>query len=64
MMSKNSSVVLSSIKVMLKMLYNIEDSNTVRDFNWKIAESLTSFTSWEKEINYITLKNISIIAER
>ncbi len=31
-MSKNSGVVLSSIKVMMKMLYNLEDSNLIRDY--------------------------------
>ena len=64
MLSKNSGVVLSAIKVMMKMLENLEDINTIRDFNRKIVESLTSFTSREKEINFIALKNIAIIAER
>lgn len=63
MMSKNSGVVLSSIKVLMKMLYYLEDPNQIREYQRKIAESLTSFTSWEKEINYIALKNIAMIAE-
>lgn len=62
-LSKNSGVVLSAIKVLMIMLNSIEDTSLIRDYQKKIAESLTSFTSKEKEIKYVALKNISLIAE-
>ncbi len=63
-LSKNSGVVLSAIKVMLKMLYFLEDADSIRDYTRRITESLTSFLSRESEIQYIALKNIAIIAEK
>lgn len=45
------------------MLNNLEDVNQIRDYQRNVAESLTSFTSREKEIKFVALKNIHIIAE-
>jgi hypothetical protein len=43
--SKNSSVVMGVIKVIMAMLANVDDSHLIRKYHQQIATKLTSFTS-------------------
>lgn len=63
-LSKNAGVVLSAIRVMMKMIYFLDDSDSIKDYTRRVSESLTSFLSRENEIQYVALKNIQIIAEK
>lgn len=63
-LSKNAGVVLSAIRVMMKMIYFLDDSESIKDYTRRVSESLTSFLSRENEIQYVALKNIQIIAEK
>lgn len=55
--------MLSAIKVMMVMLENLDDTNAIRQYQDRLAQSLTSFTSREKEIKFVALKNVALIAE-
>jgi hypothetical protein len=63
-LSKNAGVVLSAIKVMMKMIFNLDEAEAIKDYTRRVSESLTSFLSRENEIQYVALKNIQIIAEK
>ncbi len=61
---RNPGVVLSSVRVIIKMLEYLDDLDMVRNFCRRITPSLITLLSAENEIKYVALKNIQIICEK
>jgi vesicle coat complex subunit len=61
---RNPGVNLSAIRVIIKYLDFVEDSETVRSFCKGIRPCLITLLSAEPEIQYVSLKNITILAEK
>ena len=60
----NSAVVLSAAKVIMKHMDFITSSETIRSICRKLAPSLVSLLSTEPEMQFISLKCISLIASK
>lgn len=60
----NSGVVLSSIKILIKLLDLVENPETIRAVCKKITPSLVTLLSSEPEIQYVALKNINILIQK
>ena len=60
----NSGVVLSSIKILIKLLDLVENPETIRGVCNKITPSLVTLLSSEPEIQYVALKNINILIQK
>ena len=60
----NSAVVLSATKVVMKYMDFITSSENIRSICRKLAPSLVSLLSTEPEMQYISLKCISLIAQK
>jgi AP-1 complex subunit beta-1 len=60
----NSAVVLSASKVIMKYMDYITSSENIRSICRKLAPSLVSLLSTEPELQYISLKCISLIAQK
>ena len=60
----NSGVVLSSIKILIKLLDLVENPETIRGVCKKITPSLVTLLSSEPEIQYVALKNINILIQK
>jgi AP-1 complex subunit beta-1 len=60
----NSGVVLTAIKILIKLLDLVDSPDTIRTVCKKITPSLSSLLSAEPEIQYIALKNIKILIEK
>lgn len=61
----NAAVVLSAVKVLMKMLELMpEDSETLQLVTKKLAPPLVTLLSAEPEIQYVALRNINMIVQR
>jgi len=60
----NSAVVLTSIKILIKLLDLVQIPDTIRSVCKKITPSLVTLLSSEKEIQYVALKNINILIQK
>ena len=60
----NSGVVLSVIKILVKLLDLVENPETIRSVCKKITPSLVTLLSSEPEIQYVGLKNINILIQK
>ena len=60
----NSDVVLSVIKILVKLLYLVENPEIIRSVCKKISRSLVTLLSSEPEIQYVGLKNINILIQK
>ena len=60
----NSGVVLSVIKILIKLLDLVENPETIRTVCKKITPSLVTLLSSEPEIQYVALKNINILIQK
>eukprot|EP01071_Lankesteria_metandrocarpae_P013198 Lankesteria_metandrocarpae@DN680_c0_g1_i1.p1 len=60
----NAAVVMSTIKVILKLLDFTNDAAFIRQVQKKLSAPLVTLLSSEPEIQYVTLRNISLIAQR
>ena len=61
---RNAGVVLSAVRVVMKMLDYLEDIELVRNYCRRISPSLITLLSAENEIKFVALKNIAIIVEK
>lgn len=61
---RNPGVNLSAVRVIMKYLDFLEDSETVRSFGKSIRPCLITLLSAEPEIQFVALKNINILAEK
>lgn len=60
----NSGIVLTTIKILIKLLELVDNTETVRTICKKITPSLESLLSEKPEIAYIALKNINILIQK
>jgi len=60
----NAGVVLSVIKILIKLLDLVENPETIRTVCKKITPSLVTLLSSEPEIQYVALKNINILIQK
>ena len=60
----NAGVVLSVIKILIKLLDLVENPETIRNVCKKITPSLVTLLSSEPEIQYVALKNINILIQK
>lgn len=64
MSNRNAGVVLSTVRVVVKMLDYLEDPDQVRNYCRRLTPSLITLLSSENEIKFVALKTISLIAEK
>jgi AP-1 complex subunit beta-1 len=60
----NSGVVLTAVKILIKLLDSVESPDTIRTVCKKITPSLVTLLSAEPEIQYVALKNINILIQK
>lgn len=60
----NSGVVLSAIKIVLRMMSYIEDENILTLYRNKIHAPLITLINSEPEIQYVALRNISLVVQK
>uniref|UniRef100_A0A0G4IER7 AP complex subunit beta n=1 Tax=Chromera velia CCMP2878 TaxID=1169474 RepID=A0A0G4IER7_9ALVE len=60
----NAAVVLSAIKVVMKLLDRVQDSEVSRSLQRKLAAPLVTLLSAEPEIQYVALRNINLIVQK
>lgn len=60
----NSGVVLTTVKILMKLLDIVQTPDTIRTVCKKITPALVTLLSAEKEIQYVALKNINIIIQK
>ncbi|KAJ5076885.1 beta-adaptin-like protein b [Anaeramoeba ignava] len=61
---KNSAVVLSSVRLILKMFTFIEEKEIILQFARKMAPSLVSLMDNNPEVQYVALRNINLFVQR
>eukprot|EP00949_MAST-11_sp_MAST-11-sp1_P004386 g4386.t1 len=60
----NAAVVMSAVKVVMRYMDVIDNSDTARMLSRKLAPPLVTLLSAEPEIQYIALRNIDLIVQR
>mmetsp|Transcript_21443 Transcript_21443/g.50438 ORF Transcript_21443/g.50438 Transcript_21443/m.50438 type:complete len:907 (-) Transcript_21443:82-2802(-) len=60
----NSAVVLSAVKVILKYMEVITNTETTRNLCRKLAPPLVTLLSAESEVQYVALRNINLIVQK
>jgi AP-1 complex subunit beta-1 len=60
----NSGVVLTAIKILIKLLDLVQSPDTIRTVCKKITPSLVTLLSSEPEIIYVALKNINLLIQK
>ncbi|KAL0481231.1 beta-adaptin-like protein [Acrasis kona] len=60
----NSAVVLSSVKVILRMMRWVGNADEVKNLSKKMSAPLVTLLSSEPEIQYVALRNIDLIVQR
>ena len=60
----NASVVMSSVKVIVKFLEFVDDPDVIKSLSKKMSPPLVTLLSAEPEIQYITLRNINLIVQK
>ena len=60
----NPGVVLTSVKILVKLLDLVDNIETVRNVCKKITPSLVTLLNSEPEIQYVALKNIGVLIQK
>eukprot|EP00051_Salpingoeca_urceolata_P014031 m.177822 g.177822 ORF g.177822 m.177822 type:complete len:871 (+) comp17972_c0_seq1:139-2751(+) len=60
----NAAVVLSAVKVLLKHIDNLQDTEFRQSMEKKLAPPLVTLLSTEPEVQYVALRNINLIAQK
>eukprot|EP00879_Flechtneria_rotunda_P010745 GHRR01011227.1.p1 GENE.GHRR01011227.1~~GHRR01011227.1.p1 ORF type:complete len:891 (+),score=379.26 GHRR01011227.1:368-3040(+) len=60
----NSAVVLSAAKVVLRMMEEVQNEELIKLWSKKMAPPLVTLLSAEPEVQYVALRNISLIVQR
>ncbi len=60
----NAAVVLSTVKVLMKLMEMLSDADTVQALQRKLAPPLVTLLSAEPEIQYVALRNINLIVQK
>jgi AP-1 complex subunit beta-1 len=60
----NAAVVLSAVKVVMKLLDGLEDQEYIDQLVKKLAPPLVTLLSSEAEVQYVALRNINLIVQK
>eukprot|EP00397_Hematodinium_sp_SG-2012_P008110 GEMP01008165.1.p1 GENE.GEMP01008165.1~~GEMP01008165.1.p1 ORF type:complete len:904 (+),score=215.10 GEMP01008165.1:78-2789(+) len=60
----NAAVVMSTVKVMMKLLEVVTNSETIRSFGKKLCPPMVTLLSCEQEIQYCSLRNMNLMLQR
>jgi AP-1 complex subunit beta-1 len=60
----NAGVVLSAVKIILLLMGHVQSTETIRHLHKKLAPPLVTLLSSEPEVQYVALRNISLIVQR
>lgn len=61
----NAAVVLSTVKVLMKLMTMLpENSDFIQQLNKKLAPPMVTLLSAEPEIQYVALRNINLIVQK
>jgi AP-1 complex subunit beta-1 len=60
----NSGVVLSACKIILKMINKVKDPESQKNFAKKLSAPLVTLLNSKPEIQYVALRNISLIVQK
>ena len=60
----NSAVVLSAVKVIIKMIDHLQSGDMLKSLGRKMAPPLVTLLSAEPEIQYVALRNINLIIQK
>mmetsp|Transcript_17123 Transcript_17123/g.66679 ORF Transcript_17123/g.66679 Transcript_17123/m.66679 type:complete len:889 (+) Transcript_17123:127-2793(+) len=60
----NSAVVLGAIRLLMSFMDHIQSQEVIRTLNRKMAAPLVTLLSKEPEIQYVALRNISLILQK
>eukprot|EP00877_Chromochloris_zofingiensis_P012411 jgi/Chrzof1/7423/Cz02g23050.t1 len=60
----NSAVVLSAVKVILKMMNVVRNEDLIKTWTKKLAPPLVTLLSAEPEVQYVALRNINLIVQK
>eukprot|EP00803_Ostreobium_quekettii_P000388 evm.model.scf_677.5 EVM.evm.TU.scf_677.5 scf_677:55350-65577(+) len=60
----NGAVVLSAIKVILRQMSSVTDESLLKLWHKKMAPPLVTLLSTEPEVQYVALRNISLIVQK
>lgn len=60
----NSGVVLTTVKILIKLLDIVQTPETIRTVCKKITPSLVTLLSAEPEIQFVALKNINVLIQK
>ncbi|UKJ90283.2 beta adaptin [Theileria orientalis] len=60
----NPAVVMSAIKVVLKMMNKIQDKDYLRTIGLKLSAPLVTLSSLEPEIQYVALRSILVVISK
>lgn len=60
----NAAVVLSAVRVLMKFMEMITDVNFIKAMTKKLAPPLVTLLSNEAEVQYVALRNISLIVQK
>lgn len=60
----NAAVVLSAVKIILLLMGHVQSTETIRHLHKKLAPPLVTLLSGEHEVQYVALRNISLIVQR
>ena len=60
----NAAVVLSAVKVLLRLMESLEDAEIRASLTKKLAPPLVTLLSSEPEVQYVALRNINLIVQK
>ena len=60
----NSAVVMSAVKVILKYMDSVTNTDTLRALTRKLAPPLVTLLNAEPELQYVALRNINLIVQK
>lgn len=60
----NAAVVLSAVKVLMKLMEMIPDPDFIGSLTKKLAPPMVTLLSAEPEIQYVALRNINLIVQK
>lgn len=60
----NAAVVLSTVKVLMKLINMLENSEFISQLVKKLAPPMVTLLSAEPEIQYVALRNINLIVQK
>jgi AP-1 complex subunit beta-1 len=60
----NSAVILSAVKIIMRMMNKIKDAEVNKVFSKKLTAPLVTLLNSKPEIQYVALRNISLVVQK